>query len=170
MIGEKMVAALNDQINAEMYSAYLYWSMSAYFEEQGLSGSANWMRNQALEEMTHADKFYNYLIDRGGRVLLSAIEAPPTQWDSIMAVFEATLEHEQKVTARINALMDAALKQNDHALVTFLQWFVNEQVEEEKSVEGILQQLRLIANAPGAMFMIDRELGSRTFAPPASGE
>jgi ferritin len=163
MLSKKMQAALNNQCNAEMYSAYLYLSMSAYFQSISLGGFANWMRAQAQEEMTHAMKFYDYVNERGGRVTLTAIEAPPTEWKSILDVFENTLSHEQKVTGLINDLMNLALKEKDHASQIFLQWFVSEQVEEEDSVDEIVQKLKLIGDAGGGIFMLDRELGQRSF-------
>lgn len=168
MINQKLADAVNAQINAELYSSYLYFSMAAYFEAENMPGAANWLKVQALEELTHADKFYAYVVDRGGRVLMSAIDAPPTEWDSPLAAFEAVLEHEEGVTARINQLVDLAGQEKDHATSSFLQWFVNEQVEEEKSAADVITQMRLAAQAPGALFMIDRELGARVFTPPAA--
>ncbi len=165
---EKMVSALNKQINAELYSAYLYLSMSAYFQSINLSGFANWMRCQALEEQVHAMKLYDFVNERGGRVNLTAIEEPPSYWDSPLAVFEAVYQHEQKVTGMINGLVDLAIAEKDHATNSFLQWFVTEQVEEESSADGIVQKLKLIADAPGGLFMIDNELAQRAFTMPAS--
>jgi ferritin len=156
-----MNKALNGQINAELYSAYLYMSMSAYFKSINLDGFAAWMHAQALEETEHAQKFYDFVNQRGGRVILSAIEAPPKDWDSPLAVFEDTLTHEQKVTSLIDDLMEVALEEKDHATQIFLQWFITEQVEEEENVGGVLQQLRLMGDAQGGLFMLDRELGQR---------
>lgn len=167
MISKKMEAALNDQINAELYSAYLYLSMVAYFESANLCGFATWMRAQTQEEVMHAMKIYDFVNERGGRVLLGAVDAPPTEWDSPLAGFEAAYKHEQLVTGRINDLVNLAVEEKDHATNAFLQWFVNEQVEEEMSVDNVVQQLKMAENAPGAMFMIDRELGQRVFTPPA---
>jgi ferritin len=164
MISEKMVKALNGQLNAELYSAYLYMSMNAYFKGVNLDGFANWMRCQVQEELSHSMKFYDYIIARGGRVELARVEAPPTGWDSPLAVFEATLEHEQKVTGLINDLVELALEEHDHASNIFLQWFVSEQVEEEESVGGVLEQLKLMGAAQGGLFMIDRELTKRSFS------
>ena len=166
MIGQKMQEAVNDQINAELYSSYLYLSMSAAFESMGMPGCANWMKIQAMEEMTHADKFYAYLINRGGRVALKEIAAPPREWSSAKEIFEAVLEHEIKVTALINRLVDVAEAQKDHAAKFFLQWFVEEQVEEESNATAIIDQIRLASNNPGAMLMVDKELGQRVFTPP----
>ncbi|UCE50961.1 MAG: ferritin [Desulfobacterales bacterium] len=162
MLPEKMENALNGQLNAELYSAYLYLSMNAYFKSVNLDGFANWMYYQAQEEVTHAMKFYDFINSRGGRVKLSQIDAPATEWNSPLAVFEATLEHEQKVTGLINDLVELALEEHDHATNIFLQWFVSEQVEEEESVGGVLEQLRLMGEAKGGLFMIDRELAKRS--------
>lgn len=171
MLSEKIQDAFNDQLNAETFSAYLYWSMSAYFEDLNLVGFASWMRAQAQEEMVHAMKFYTFINERGGRVLLAALEAPQTKWESPLAAFEAAYEHECYISGRINDLVDLAATEKDHAANAFLQWFVNEQVEEESSVDAVVQQLKLMAEAPGGLFMLDRELGTRTFTPPpAEGE
>ena len=170
MISEKIQSAINDQINAETYSAYLYWSMVAYFESVNLPGFAAWMRAQVQEEMFHAVKFTNFLYERGGRTLLGPIEGPPTEWDSPLAAFEAAYAHEQIVTGRINDLVRLAREENDPASEIFLQWYVTEQVEEENAADTIVQQLKLMADAPGGLFMLDRELGQRVFTPPAKGE
>jgi len=167
MISKKMEKALNEQINAEAYSAYLYLSMAAYFEAENLPGLASWMRIQTQEETVHALKFFDFVNERRGRVILKAIDQPPKEWESPLAAFEASFEHEQMVTGRINDLVNLAVQEKDHATNAFLQWFVNEQVEEETSVDTIVQMLKMGQKAPGAMFMIDRELGQRTFTPPA---
>ena len=167
MIDKKMEKAINDQINAELYSAYLYFSMAAYFDSINLKGCSSWMRVQTMEEQTHIKKFYDYLSSRGGRVLLSKIAAPPSEWDSPLAVFEHVLEHEQMVTGRINDLVDLSVKLKDHATNSFLKWYVDEQVEEEESADGVIQSLKLNENNPGGLFMIDKELAQRTFVPPA---
>lgn len=161
MLSEKMENALNGQLNAEMYSGYMYLSMNAYFKSINLDGFANWMHYQAQEELAHAMKFYDFIISRGGRVTLAQIEAPPNTWNSPLAVFEATLEHEQKVTGLINDLVELALEEHDHASNIFLQWFVSEQVEEEENVGGVLEQLKLMGEAKGGLFMMDRELAKR---------
>ncbi|MHC4520104.1 MAG: ferritin [Planctomycetota bacterium] len=166
MIGKKMEKALNDQINAELYSAYIYLAMAAYFESENLTGSASWMRVQTQEETAHAMKIYDFVNERGGRVTLKAIEQPPKGWKSALEAFEAAYKHEQYITGRINKLVDLAIQEKDHAANAFLQWFVNEQVEEETSVDAVVQNLKMAAEAPGALFMIDRELGQRTFTPP----
>ena len=132
-----------------------------------MGGFANWMRVQAQEEDSHAMKFYNFINERGGRVLLTPIDGPPTEWDSPLATFEAVLEHEQKVTSLINELVELALAEHDHATNIFLQWFVSEQVEEEDSVNDVIQQIKMVGGAEGGLFMLDRELGQRTFTAPA---
>jgi ferritin len=170
MIDPKMEKALNDQIVAEFYSAYLYLSMAAYFDAEGLAGFAQWMRAQFQEEQAHAMKMFNYVTERGGRVKLGAIDAPPTEWDSSVQVFEETLKHEQKVTGLINKLVDLALSISDHATDNFLRWFVSEQVEEEDSVDSVLSQLKLIGDNGQGLLMLDRELGARVFTPPPSEE
>jgi ferritin len=166
MISKKMEEALNEQINAEWYSAYLYLSMEAYFESMNLPGFANWMRVQIQEESIHALKIYDFVNERGGRVLLKSIAQPPTEWESPLAVFEAAYKHEQKVTGLINDLVSLAIEEKDHATNSFLQWFVDEQVEEEDSANQVVQKLKLIQNDPGGLFLIDRELGQRVFTPP----
>ena len=168
MIGKKMEKALNEQINAELYSAYLYLSMVAYFESVNLTGFATWMRAQTQEEIVHAMKMYDFINERGGRVILKAIETPPSEWDSALAAFEAAYAHEQIVTGLINDLVNLAVEEKDHATNSFLQWFVNEQVEEETSADNVVKNLKMAQNAPGALFMIDRELGQRIFTPPAA--
>jgi ferritin len=170
MINKKVTDALNGQINAETYSAYLYWSMSAALEEMNLPGFASWMRVQAQEEMSHAMKLFHHIIERGGKVVLSAIDAPPIQWDSVKAVFENGLAHEQKVTRLINELMDLAMAEKDHAASMFLQWFVTEQVEEEATAMDILGKLEIVGETAGGLYMLDKEMGARVFTPPASAE
>ena len=169
MLSEKMLDALNGQLNAELYSAYLYLSMNAYFKSINLDGFANWMHYQAQEELAHSMKFYDFINQRGGRVKLQGVEAPPGDWSSPLAVFEATLEHEQKVTGLINDLVEMALEERDHATNIFLQWFVSEQVEEEESVTGVLEQLKLMGEAKGGLFMIDRELSKRSAGGESAG-
>ena len=168
MISRQIQDAFNNQLNAELYSAYLYLSMSAYFESMNLKGFANWMRCQAQEEMVHAMKFYSFLNDRGGRVVLSAIEGPPVKWDSPLAAFEDAYRHEQKVTGLINNLVDLAMQEKDHSAGAFLQWFVTEQVEEEASADAVVQKLKLAGGQGAALFMIDAELATRVFTMPAA--
>ena len=165
---ERMEEALNKQLNAELYSAYMYFSMTAWFEAMNLDGFASWMKAQALEEVEHAMKFYNFINERGGRVRLMPIEGPPTDWDSPVDVFEAAYKHEQYVTSLINDLVNLALEEKDHATQIFLQWFVTEQVEEEASFSSILEKLRMVGESPGPLFMMDRELGQRQVNLPIS--
>ena len=168
MLKERIEKALNDQVNAEMFSAYLYLSMSANFSAMNFSGFAQWMKVQATEEMVHAMKIYNFIIERGGRVTLAQIDAPETTWETPLAAFEAALKHEQYITGRINDLVDISIEEKDHASNIFLQWFVSEQVEEEASADEIVQKLKLVGNKGNAIFMLDRELGARAFTMPAS--
>lgn len=163
MIKEVVAKSINDQINKEYYSSYLYLSMSAYFEAEGLKGFANWMRIQAKEESDHAEKFFNYLNERGGRVELKAIEQVPTDFDGIVKVFDQVLEHEEMITASINDMMDVAIEAKDHATKSFLQWFVDEQVEEEATVGDIINSIKLIKGDGQGILMMDRELGSRVY-------
>ena len=166
MIKKEVLDALNEQINAEAYSAYMYLSMAAYFEDKGLSGFANWMKIQYQEESAHSIKFFNYVVDRGGRVNLKAIAQVPVDFDGVVDVFEKTAAHEAHVTSLINNLVDVAIAAKDHASQSFLKWFVDEQVEEEANVEKILQTLKLINGQGNGIFMMDRELGQRVFVDP----
>jgi ferritin len=165
---KEMVDALNEQINKEFYSAYLYLSMAAYFEDKGLKGFANWMRVQFQEEMDHAMKMFDYVISRGERVVLKEIEKPEYDWENALAVFEKTLEHEKWVTENINNLADLADDLKDRATLSFLQWFIDEQVEDEESVKEIVDRLKLVGDNPHAVFMMDRELAQRTYTPSTS--
>ena len=167
MLSKNMEKALNGQINAEIYSSYMYLSMSAWFAQSGLAGFANWMNQQAQEEMFHAMKLFDFVNERGGRVLLDAIDKPPTDWKSTTDVIEATLKHEQKVTGLINDLVNQALDERDHATNIFLQWFVSEQVEEEDNVGGVLDKLKLIGKDTSGLFALDQEMGQRVFTLPA---
>jgi len=166
MLNEKMQSAMNAQINAELYSAYMYYSMAAYLAASGLPGFAHWMNLQAWEEVTHAHKFANFINERGGRVELAPIEGPPKEWESPLAVMQAAYDHEVKVTGMINKLVDLAVAESDHASNNFLQWYVAEQVEEEASADEIVQKLKLISQSTGGMFMLDRELGQRQASVP----
>lgn len=170
MLKPEMEKALNEQINAEMYSAYLYLSMATYFDSVNLPGFANWMRVQVQEETAHAYKFVHFVSERGGRVKLTPIEGPATDWETPLALFEQVYEHEGHVTDLINKLVDLARKLSDHASDNFLQWFVAEQVEEEASADEVVQQLKLIKGEGHGLFMMDRELGQRVFTPPAATE
>ncbi len=167
MLSKKMEDALNKQCNAELYSAYLYLSMVAYFQSLNLPGSANWMTCQTQEEVLHAMKFFNFVNERGGRARLSAIEGPKVDWKSPLEAFEDALKHEQKVTGLINDLADLAVSEKDHATQAFLQWFVTEQVEEESSVGEVVNKLKLAGDNSGALLMIDQELARRVFVYPA---
>ncbi len=168
MLSESMETAINGQINKEIFSSYLYMAMGMYFEAEDLSGAASWMRTQALEEMTHAEKFMNFVNERGGRVTLQAIAKPAFAWDSPHAAFTAALEHERFISASINDLVASARKDNDYMSDNFLQWFVGEQVEEEASVSEVIRMFKLAGTSGGGLLMIDRELGSRVFTPPAA--
>ena len=168
MISKKLEAELNKQFNQELYNSNLYLSMSAYFAAQSLNGFANWMKVQADEERLHAEKFFAFMVDRDVKVKVSQIPAPPTTWRTPLAAVKAGLEAEETNTSRINALMDLAIKEKDHATRGLMQWFVDEQVEEEASFNELLDQLKLAEKAPGAMFMLDRELSQRTLTPSAA--
>lgn len=168
MVSKKMQDALNGQMNAELYSAYLYLAMAAYYEDSDLPGFANWMRVQAQEEMTHAMKFYDYLVQRGARVVLDTIEKPPFEWDSPLDVSEHVLAHEKKVTGLINNLVNLAMEEKDHATNNFLQYFVAEQVEEEESVGSVLQKVKLASDSSSGLLMVDSELAQRVFNPPVA--
>ena len=161
MIGKPMQDAMNEQINKELYSSYLYLSMAAYFEDKNLSGFANWMRVQADEEREHAMKFYDFILERGGRVTLKAIDAPKTDWTSSLEVAEEVAAHEAKVTASIYALYELALKEKDYPTQVMLQWFISEQVEEEKNAAEIVANLKLIEERGTAVFVLDKQLGKR---------
>ncbi len=167
---QKMVDAINDQINFELYSGYIYYSMGTYLADLGLPGMTKWMIAQTQEELFHAHKMLSFVAERGERVLLGAIEGPATSWDSPLAAFENALEHEKIVTGRINNMVDMALELKDHATANFLQWYVAEQVEEEASVGDAVDKLRLIGESGNALFMLDKELGARVFTPPAAAE
>ncbi|MFO7722220.1 MAG: ferritin [Bacteroidales bacterium] len=170
MLSKKMEEALNAQINAEFESAYLYLSMATWFEEKNLEGMANWMMIQFKEEQTHALKFYSYVNERGGRVILKPIKGPETKWKNILHVFEETLKHEQLVTSLINNLVDIAIEEKDHATNAMLQWFVNEQVEEEANADRIINQLKMIGDHPQGIFMLDKEFAARVFVDATQAE
>ncbi len=170
MIDKEIEEAINRQINEEMYSSYLYLSMSSYFESMGLRGFANWMYVQHKEEMDHAMKFYRYLIERGGRVKLYAIKEPPHEWESPLHTFEETLKHERHITECINNLADLAERKKDRATFNLLQWYIDEQVEEEANDEEIIQMLKMIGGQGHGLLMLDRELAKRTYTPLMSEE
>ena len=168
MISNKMLETINEQINAETYSAYLYLSMSAYFDDNDLPGFASWMRAQAQEELFHAMKFYHFVYERAGKVVLSPIGGPPLGWASPLAAFEAVLEHEKLVTSLINNLVSLARDEKDFASDNFLQWYVSEQVEEESTADAIIKKLKMIGDDGTGLMMIDQELGQRVFVMPTA--
>lgn len=161
MISEKMQKSLNDQINAELFSSYLYLSMSAYFESENWSGFANWMKKQSQEEYGHAMKIYKYMCEVGGKVLLEVIEKPKSEWKSPQEAFEESYKHELYITDRINKIADLATTEKDHATNIFMHWFVTEQVEEVSSISQIVHKFKLIGDNKSALYMLDKELGSR---------
>ncbi|MDE6207332.1 MAG: ferritin [Muribaculaceae bacterium] len=167
MISPKIQDALNAQINAEFWSAYLYLSMGMHFEAEGHKGIANWFRIQFKEEQAHAEIFMNYLLSRGGHVELKPIEAVPTSWTSPLAAYQDTLAHEEKVTALINSLYALAIEENDYATRGKLDWFISEQVEEEETARDLIDRLKLIGDNGLALYMLDQELASRTYNVPA---
>ena len=161
MHSEKIIAALNKQMNAEIFSSYLYLSMSAYFESVNLTGFAAWTKLQSAEEYEHAMKFFEFINQIGGTVALESVAKPQSSWDSALAVFENIYSHEQMITASVNALVDLALEDKDHGVNNFLQWFVKEQVEEEASVKVILERLKGIGDHKNAVFMLDHHAAKR---------
>ena len=165
MFSEKMVKAMNDQIHHELESAYIYLSMAAYFAEENYPGFAHWMKMQFDEEMIHAFKFYDYIHSRGAKVVLQGIEQPPVKFDSPLAAFETSLGHEQKITADIHKLYALALEEKDYPSLSFLQWFIDEQVEEEEHVGGVVEDVKRVGGSEQGLLMLDRELGQRQ--PPA---
>ncbi|RJO71512.1 MAG: ferritin [Myxococcales bacterium] len=166
MLSDKMVKDLNDHLNFELYSAYVYFSMAAYLDNHDLLGAAHWMRIQVQEELTHVQRFYGYINDRDNRVVLQPVKGPATEWASVEAVFEDALKHEREVSSRINRLVDLATKEGDFSTQNFLQWFVKEQVEEEASVKQVLQQVRLAGKDGQGILLIDRDLAARVFTFP----
>lgn len=162
-MNKKIEAAINEQINAEIFSAYLYLSMAAYFDGKGLAGFANWMKKQYEEEMFHAMKFYDYVYERGGSVVMKAIAAPETKFKSPLQVFESALAHEKVVTGLINGLYELSLKEKDYASQSFLKWYIDEQVEEEGNASEIIDKIKLAGKDGPGIFMLDKELGTRVF-------
>ena len=162
-MNKKVEKVLNEQINREYHSAYLYLSMCAYFEDRNLGGFSNFMRVQYQEEISHAMKFFNHIIDRGGRVLLQPIEAVKTDWKDIIEAFEDALAHEKYITKCIDDLLGIAYEEKDYATINMLQWYVAEQVEEEANVSSILEQLKMVEGKGAGLFMLDREMKQRTF-------
>lgn len=161
MLSTKMLKALNEQINAELHSSYVYLALSAYFSDINLDGFASWMRGQAQEEVGHAMKFFDYVVERGGQVKLTAIDAPKATWKSPLEGFSAAHKHEQYITGRIHSLVDLAGEEKDYATANFLQWFVTEQVEEEQSVGNVVEKIRMVADSSSGLFFLDRELAKR---------
>jgi ferritin len=161
VLGKAVEDAMNEQIQNELFSAYQYLSMAAYCESENLPGFANWMRAQSVEETQHAMKFYDFILERSGRVVLREIGAPVVEFGSPLEVFEKALEHERRVTARINDLYGLSVRENDYASQTFLQWFVTEQVEEEKNAGDVVETLKMVGDKSEALFLLDRELGQR---------
>ncbi|PLV59862.1 ferritin [Thermotoga sp. KOL6] len=161
VISERIRKALNNQLNKEIYSSYLYLSMATYFDAEGFKGFAHWMKKQAQEELNHAMKFYSYIYDRGGRVELETIEKPPSKWEGVEEAFKAALEHEEFVTRSIYDILELAMEEKDHATVSFLKWFVDEQVEEEEQVREILDLLKKASGHISLIFQLDRYLGQR---------
>lgn len=168
MLNKRVEEYLNKQINEEMFSSYLYLSMSAHFEAVGLKGFANWMRVQAKEEDFHANKIYDYINERSGRVVLKAIDEPKVEWENTLEAIQDTLNHENKITNLINELVNISMEEKDHATVNFLQWFVSEQVEEEANAQELFDQLRFIEDNKSALYMLDKELKARVFVVPAT--
>ncbi len=164
-----MQAALNKQVNAEFYASYLYLSAAAWFESKSLGGFAGWMKAQTGEELGHAMRFFNHIVERGGTVTLTALDGPPAEFESALGAFEAAYGHEQKVTAMINDLVDLAIAERDHAANAMLQWFVTEQVEEEEQTSSAVERLKLADNNPNALLMLDTEFGARVFTLPLTG-
>ncbi len=169
MLDKKMEDAFNDQINKELYSAYLYLGMKAKFADMNLPGFVNWFDVQVQEENAHAMGMYDYVVERGGRVILEAIEKPESTWENPLELFKAVLKHEEFVTSRINALMDVAEETKDRAALIFLNWYLKEQVEEEANVSGVIAQLELIGEDKSGLFALDKELATRTFVAPVIG-
>ena len=169
MLNKAMEEALNNQIAMEFSSSYIYLSMAAHFEHENLPGFANWMRIQSEEERLHAMKIFNFINDRGGRVVLQTLPQPPTEYGAPLEIFQKALAHEEKVSASINNLYGLAMREGDYAAQVMLGWFVNEQVEEEKNATAVVEQLKRIGDDGPALIMLDREMGART-AEPAGGE
>jgi ferritin len=166
MISRKMTDAINTQINKEIYSAYLYLAMAASAETQGFKGAAVWLKVQYHEEMVHAMKFYEYLMDQAAGVKLAAIDEPPAKYGSLIDIYDKALAHEKIVTGLINGLVELAIAEKDHATKVLLDWYVTEQVEEEKNATEILQTLKMIGNNTSALYLYDKELGARTVTVP----
>lgn len=170
MIPDKITKAFNEQIMHEFYSAYLYLSIAAWLESEGLEGMARWMRVQVMEEMTHAMKFFDHILERGGKPELLAIEKPPVKWESPLAAFKDALKHEEFISGKINELMTLSLAENDHGSRTMLQWFVDEQVEEEDNASKNVYNVEMVGDRGQGLLMVDREMGARVFNVPPTPE
>ena len=166
MLDQRMQDAFNSQINWEFYSAYLYLSMASQFAEMGMAGGQNWMTVQYQEEIAHARIMFSYVLTRGGRVVLEAIEQPETEWPTGLSMFEDALAHEEKVTARIHEMASLALELKDHATYNFLQWFISEQVEEEESAMDMVNKFKLAGDTPAGLYQLDKELAVRVYNVP----
>ena len=169
MLSKKLVTAINEQIQFEYYSAFAYKAMQAYFENEDLTGMANWMDIQFQEELSHAEKMFRFVCETGGKVNFMELKAPCNEFNSVLEVFEETLKHEQEVTSRINKLMDLAQEEKNHTAQIFLQWFITEQIEEEANVSHIIAKLKRIGEDGRGLMMIDQELEKRTFVDPTTG-
>ena len=170
MLSEKLMSALNDQVNFEIYSEYSYLAMAAYCEAQDMAGFANFFKVQAEEERFHAMKFYDYIYQKDGRVLFKDIHQPQNEFKDILDVFKEGFNHEKEVTSRIYNLMDIAMDEREHSTISLLKWFVDEQVEEENSFNTIIKRLQRAIDSPAALYMLDEELATRTFTPPAAAQ
>jgi len=166
MLNQRIEKIINEQINAELYSSYLYLAMSAYCADLGLAGFANWLKIQVQEELAHVEFMFNYLIERNGRVVLETVEKPPVEWNNIIEVFEETLKHEQYISSRINNIVNVALEEKDHATASFYKWFLDEQVEEEATASDVLSKLKLTKAEGSALFFMDQEMAKRVFVQP----
>lgn len=161
MINRTIEAAINEQIKHELYSAYLYLSMSAWAEANNLGGAAHWLRAQFGEEQGHAMKFYHYVVEQGGRVALQALAQPPAEWTSLLDVFQQVLDHEKKITALLVRLYETAVVEKDYATQFLMQWFINEQIEEEKNAAQVIEAIKMVGHSGTALYMVDRQLAAR---------
>ncbi len=166
-LSKKLLEEMNVQIQEELFSAYLYYAIGAWFDSINLPGFAHWMRVQALEEVTHAHKFHNHIVGRRGTVEFLEIKKPPKKWESALDACEAAFKHEQHITGRIHILLDIAVKEGDHeAIYGILNWFIEEQIEEEQNTDALVQKLKMLADSKNALYMLDREVATRMFTPP----
>lgn len=168
MLSKKLLDAINDQLTFELYSSHIYLSMAAYCADEDLDGFANFFKAQAEEEKFHGMKFFDFVVERNERVVLKGFDNPPVEFDSVLDVFKKAYEHEKLVTKRIYNLMDIALEEKEHATISFLKWFIDEQVEEESTFNGLIKKLERIGNDPTGLLNLDAELATRTFTPPAT--